>query len=65
MKMNIAVKQSLISLVSDSDEEFHGYVSDGWEIVTSSSSSESPSGSDSGDENVDIAASSMSPTSSP
>ena len=31
---------------SDSDEEFHGgYVSDGWEIVTSSSSSESPSGS--------------------
>ena len=42
---------------SDSDEEFHGYVSDGWEIVTSSSSSESPSGSDSDDENVNIAAS--------
>ena len=38
---------------SDSDEEFHGYVS------------ESHSGSDSDDENVDIAASSMSPTSSP
>ena len=37
---------------SDSDEEFHGYVNDGWEIVTSSSSSESPSGSDSDDENV-------------
>ena len=47
---------------SDSDEEFHGYVSDGWEIVMSSSS-ESPSGSDSDDENVDIAASGMSPTS--
>ena len=50
---------------SDSDEEFHGYVSDGWEIVTSSSLSESPSGSDSDDENVDIAASGMPPTSSP
>ena len=48
----------------DSDEEFHGYVSDGWEIVMSSSS-ESPSGSDLDDENVDIAASGMSPTSSP
>ena len=42
---------------SNLDEEFHGYVSDGWEIVTSSSSSESPSGSDSDNENVDIAAS--------
>ena len=47
MNMNIAVKQSLISSAySDSDEEFHGYVSDGWEIVTSYSSSESPSGND-------------------
>ena len=50
---------------SDSDEEFHGYVSDGWEIVMSSSLSEPPSGSDSDDENVDIASSGMPPTSSP